>query len=193
MDSIMAAVTDFNIVLDEWYFPFPNLAVALWYRGGKGFDPASITEAVGVEPDLVWHMGDLMADTGDRYQDSAWALRAAASEAIDILPVFGKLTSRVKPYIKRFAEVGSTLGIEPAVVCEVQLQSLQMPSLSFPAGTRAWVDEIGGSFEVEVVFNEYWSKAHEIADGSNGDDDSNATVYKYIDGALVETVRPPQP
>jgi len=64
---------------------------------GHGFDPATLTDALGVEPTKTWRIGETTRRSGRPYKHDGWSITSEEMESRDVQEVALPILKRVLP------------------------------------------------------------------------------------------------
>jgi hypothetical protein len=127
----------------------PVLSSSLWL-GGASFDPATITNRIGVEPTISRRVGD-PASLGRTQKRDAWGVRVGPRESLDLEPLIRELMEQLTPYTTRIRETCVEFGLKPCISCPIEPKSTLVPSIHLMPDTLAWMVSLGAPLDIDVM------------------------------------------
>jgi hypothetical protein len=129
--------------------------VSFYFRFyGDSFDPDKITRRLGIKPTASYRPGDpIMQDGKGRRRHYGWLIMSGEHETLKIDDLLRELRERINVPSHTIKQVCSDLGVNLVIVCGVRQHETAetTPALFFPDDFVAWVAEIGGSLDVDMI------------------------------------------
>lgn len=107
-------------------------------RDGADFDPAEVTNELGIAPTQQNRIGDSISARGGRRSFARWRVSMGPVETVDISSLLLELVERLEPATPRFGALCQRLGIEPKLTCTVEPKSAVAPDITFPDDVIQW-------------------------------------------------------
>jgi Domain of unknown function (DUF4279) len=129
--------------------------VSFYFRFyGDSFDPDEITRRLGLKPTVSYRPGDpIMRDGKGHRRHYGWIIAVGEQETLKIDDLLRELRERISVSSHTIRQVCNDLDINLVVVCGVRQHedAETTPALFFPSEFVAWVAELGGSLDVDVI------------------------------------------
>lgn len=131
----------------------PLVALSLRFAGDR-FEPEAISGRLGLDPTLVYRSGDPITEDGQgRRRSDGWRLRVGPRETWSVEDLIADFRRAIPVSGEELRSVCVDLKIEAIVVCEVTMRGAEVtPGLEFPQAFLGWLDALGASLIVDVVF-----------------------------------------
>lgn len=116
------------------------------------FDPAHVTEALGLEASQVWRRGD-----PKRYRLSGceecdgWVLKLNERECLDLDEVLSDLLAIVEPVWTHLSDFRKSSDAEVQFAFEIYTVDSIYPSISLSVAQVRKLSEIGASIDIDIL------------------------------------------
>jgi hypothetical protein len=124
---------------------------ALFRLRDAPFDPDEVTRRLGLEPTRTYRAGEPIARGIGSQRGDGWLIQVGPCETLEIAPILRELRDRVAVAPSLVREVCADLGLTPAIYCSIELTSRLAPSAAIPPDTIAWVAELGGAIDMDLL------------------------------------------
>lgn len=118
---------------------------------GHGFDPAVLTDALGIEPTVMWRTGERTRRSGRPYQHDGWSLRREKLVSLDLQEVVLPILNRLLPVAETLVEVCSRHNLEVVLACAIYIEGDQMPAISLDNETIRMLNALGASVDIDIL------------------------------------------
>lgn len=128
---------------------FPVLSASLWLRG-RPFDPAVITDRIGIEPTISHRVG-YPASLGRIHKRDAWGVRVGPREDLHLESLIRELMEQLVPYTARIRETCVEFGLDPCISCPIQPMSSLTPSIHLMPDILAWIVSLEAQLDIDIM------------------------------------------
>ena len=118
---------------------------------GHGFDPAVLTEALGIEPSETWRTGDTTRRSGRPYKHDGWSLVSDEVASLDLQEVALPILRKMLPVAASLVECCGRLKLEAFLSCTVYVEDNQMAAISLDRDAVGMLSELGASLDIDIL------------------------------------------
>jgi hypothetical protein len=118
---------------------------------GHGFDPAVLTDALGIAPAEAWRIGERTRRSGRPYKHDGWSLRSEEVISLDLQEVVSPILKRLLPVADTIVEVCGRHNLEVILACAVYVKDDQMPAISLDSETVRMPSALGASLDIDIL------------------------------------------
>lgn len=108
--------------------------------------PEMITEAIGVECDRSWHVGDARKDTTIIEKNNGWILHSGLSKNASLQEHIEAIWRMLRPAAARIRQLSTMDTVELSCV----VYSSSIPALSFDNQTIERLAELGAGLDIDL-------------------------------------------
>jgi hypothetical protein len=128
----------------------PIITISLRIRGAA-FDPAIVTEKLGVTPSLAYRAGDAIGNGQGRRRTDGWVVTVGPHETLDGAVVFNELLARLPASGAAIRAICDDVGAEAQVYCTIEPTSSLTPAVSIGHGVLSWILACGAELDIDFL------------------------------------------
>jgi hypothetical protein len=128
----------------------PIITISLRIRG-VAFDPAVVTEQLGVTPSVAYRTGDAIANGQGRRRTDGWVVTVGPHETLDGAAVFDELLARFPASGAAIREICADVGAEAQVYCTIEPTSSLTPAVSIGHDVLSWILACGAELDIDFL------------------------------------------
>jgi hypothetical protein len=115
---------------------------------GEDFDPALVTEALGISPTTKWKKGDVHPVLGVR-KFSLWEVEGERVESNDIFDQVKEIINMLPGKVGLLRELRSKLNLKYCLSIVIHIYDDKVPVIHFDSAVLSFLDEIGASIDID--------------------------------------------
>jgi hypothetical protein len=113
--------------------------------------PDEMQKCVGIQPDLIWHIGDPVGRTGILKKDHSIVFESPNGAVSDIRPELNALLDRLKPAVHQIRSL--TPRVIPLLDIVVRTaDDKETPILNFPPDVIAFLSDCGAEIDIDLLY-----------------------------------------
>jgi hypothetical protein len=116
------------------------------------FDPAHVTEVLGLEPSQVWRRGDPRRyRTSGSEECDGWVLKLNERESLHLDETLRDLLALIEPVRTPLSDFRKSRDVDVQVAFAVDVVDSRYPSISLSVTQVQKLSEIGASIDIDIL------------------------------------------
>jgi hypothetical protein len=116
------------------------------------FDPAEVSNLIGLQPARTWRAGDSVGRRPIKRKDDGWVIEIPREDSLDADVQVQKVLAVVEPHLADLFIVAAKYRLVSILSVAVYVDSndATAPALHFPSDVLGKLDEMGASLDIDL-------------------------------------------